>query len=769
MDHTPTPKDDSTNDTSEFTPRPSSYEPTLASMLRPFDPAPISKAPSMVSTASTAATEDSHDHGSEAQEAGDMHEGDIIAPTSPGASHWPASPTSQTSFNASVPSPSLRLVEPLGQGAFSAVWLAEDLSAVPLALTSKKSVRDLKRQASLSSKGGLSRNGSLKSGVSRNGSSKGSGWGMVSRNSSLRKLKARLKGMKPVGIGKEVLEDHAGGVGSGALTMYVDDHGRLRTPTSQSTTSKTHRKTDSAGSLDITWGLETPSSSLSRSNSARSKNRTGSGSSTGASSRLVAVKLTPRRPSPYSPQAEERTRVGFVREVEVLRHISHPNITPLLAFFSTPTHHVLVLPYLRGGDLLSLVNDDQAWNNLSESVLRRIWCEICRAVGWMHGVGLVHRDVKLENVLLTWDGVRGIQDEARRVLDEDSKPICCSPPQDGLLHSIPTLNRPPKMRVEVDDLPSPLIKLTDFGLSRFIDIGNGEKGQGELLSTRCGSEAYAAPELVMGSSSYSYATPVASTHTPSTTPGAKTDSAMPTPTPVSQRKGVYDARETDAWACGVVLYALVGRKLPFGEGAGVIDGRIGGERAPPTGFGGLGYGHGKSAAAERRGWLMRIARGDWVWPAVTPTADDRHGEGEELVGAKLARSEGARRIVGRLLVRDPRKRARIVDLWEDEWMRADAVGEAVYESLQDAKGESSEGILVDGVERAQLVDEPEGGVEMLSDLGVGGWEPLVDGSEEGTDGDYLEDEDGEEEEEEEEDGWLLDEEGIGSIARQEVV
>jgi protein-serine/threonine kinase len=41
---------------------------------------------------------------------------------------------------------------PLGQGAFSAVWLAEDLSPVPLALASKDSVRDLRRKASLNKK-----------------------------------------------------------------------------------------------------------------------------------------------------------------------------------------------------------------------------------------------------------------------------------------------------------------------------------------------------------------------------------------------------------------------------------------------------------------------------------------------------------------------------------------------------------------------------------------------------------------------------------------
>ena len=35
--------------------------------------------------------------------------------------------------------------------------------------------------------------------------------------------------------------------------------------------------------------------------------------------------------------------------------------------------------------------------SVGESVLRRVWCELCKAVGWMHGVGLVHRDIKLES------------------------------------------------------------------------------------------------------------------------------------------------------------------------------------------------------------------------------------------------------------------------------------------------------------------------------------------------------------------------------------
>ncbi|KJA21121.1 hypothetical protein HYPSUDRAFT_106316, partial [Hypholoma sublateritium FD-334 SS-4] len=115
---------------------------------------------------------------------------------------------------------------------------------------------------------------------------------------------------------------------------------------------------------------------------------------------------------------------------------------------------------------------------------RRVWVELCKAVGWMHGVGLVHRDIKLESALFFC------------ALDASSLP--------------PDLGALPAP-------PAPFIKLTDFGLSRFVALA--ADGEAEPLSTRCGSEAYAAPELVTGG-------------------------------------GVYDARKTDAWACGVVLYAL---------------------------------------------------------------------------------------------------------------------------------------------------------------------------------------------------------------------
>ena len=237
---------------------------------------------------------------------------------------------------------------------------------------------------------------------------------------------------------------------------------------------------------------------------------------------------------------------------------------------------------------------------------------------------------------------------------------------------------------------APLVKLTDFGLARAIDPRD------PWLTTRCGSESYAAPELLAAGlcgAGVSAAPGVeggwgagadgargASREEPR---AASAGALMVTVTP--RREGTYDGRETDAWALGVELFALAARRLPF---------------EPPVGAG-AGTG-GREGRAARRAWLMRIARGEYAWPEdeggggepPSPTGAERgHAEAEaeaetgvegesgdeaeeeeRMRGAGLARIAGVRRLVARLLVRDPCKRARVGELWDEPWMRG-AAGE----------------------------------------------------------------------------------------------
>ncbi|KAN0059860.1 hypothetical protein ACQY0O_008434 [Thecaphora frezii] len=108
---------------------------------------------------------------------------------------------------------------------------------------------------------------------------------------------------------------------------------------------------------------------------------------------LVALKMLDREPCSHN----ERLKVSWVREVEVLKHISHPNLVRFVTAFSTPLHHTLVLEHIAGGELFELLAQQHDAIAQREWLVRRIFAELANAVGWMHHVNLVHRDIKLES------------------------------------------------------------------------------------------------------------------------------------------------------------------------------------------------------------------------------------------------------------------------------------------------------------------------------------------------------------------------------------
>lgn len=240
------------------------------------------------------------------------------------------------------------------------------------------------------------------------------------------------------------------------------------------------------------------------------------------------------------------------------------------------------------------------------------------------------------------------------------------------------------------DTPSPLIKLTDFGLARAVRVGRDTE-EVELLSTRCGSEAYAAPELVVGGHGRGHrrrARGIGGPHHKHFRgagfgfeyPGE--DGVNWTGETEGGEEGWYDGRATDAWAVGVVVYALVCRALPFGEGVPALKAASAGGEWEGDGFG-----------RERRSWLMQIARGEYGWPedgagfdhymgSSEPTTSaslhpTNQGRNQEPHGAQLSHIQGVRKLVGKLLVRDPRGRAKLADLLGggggggDEWLMAE--------------------------------------------------------------------------------------------------
>jgi protein-serine/threonine kinase len=260
--------------------------------------------------------------------------------------------------------------------------------------------------------------------------------------------------------------------------------------------------------------------------------------------------------------------------------------------------------------------------------------ELVGAVGWLHGVGVVHRDVKLESTffLLLCLFLHLSADIITDILLTD-----------------PTFPSTQTHR-------TPLIKLTDFGLSTTFDPAS------PLLTARCGSEAYAAPELVVGR-----------VRPGPGSMGAKGREGERGEEGRGGEKGWYDGRETDSWAVGIVIYALVCRALPFGEGVpssspssvgfvGVRERGVGKERK----WNKRGSGGWREEKKGREKWLMKIAKGEYTWP---PSPSTLFPESEsEPRSTNLARLPLIRNVVDRLLVRDRKMRAGMGDIARDGWV-----------------------------------------------------------------------------------------------------
>ena len=118
--------------------------------------------------------------------------------------------------------------------------------------------------------------------------------------------------------------------------------------------------------------------------------------------RQVAVKVM--NPELSTPTFRER----FIREVELTSKLSHPHIVPILAadecLFVPDGPDGLcyyVMPFIDGESLRVRLSRE---HRLPLKEALRITLEVADALGYAHGHGVVHRDVKPENILLSKDG-----------------------------------------------------------------------------------------------------------------------------------------------------------------------------------------------------------------------------------------------------------------------------------------------------------------------------------------------------------------------------
>jgi len=110
--------------------------------------------------------------------------------------------------------------------------------------------------------------------------------------------------------------------------------------------------------------------------------------------RLVALKKV----VPESSSREGAEEV-FQKEVKVMQTLIHPHIVRLIDYRMVEKPYYLVYEYLPNGDLYTYVQK----HTVSVTDICRIFCQVLEGLEYMHRKGIVHRDVKPHNILLTLD------------------------------------------------------------------------------------------------------------------------------------------------------------------------------------------------------------------------------------------------------------------------------------------------------------------------------------------------------------------------------
>ena len=89
----------------------------------------------------------------------------------------------------------------------------------------------------------------------------------------------------------------------------------------------------------------------------------------------------------------------FLREFDLVAHLDHPNIARIYDLGVADDHVYLAMEYFPGGDLRSRMREPLPWRDALH-YLR----QLAAALGALHAIGVLHRDVKPGNVLLREDG-----------------------------------------------------------------------------------------------------------------------------------------------------------------------------------------------------------------------------------------------------------------------------------------------------------------------------------------------------------------------------
>lgn len=117
----------------------------------------------------------------------------------------------------------------------------------------------------------------------------------------------------------------------------------------------------------------------------------------------IPASAKPKDPKDTPEEREQRT----IREMAIMRLLRHPNICQLKEYITEGDKYYMFLEYVDGGQLLDYIIKH---GKLREKQARKFARQIVSALDYCHRNSIVHRDLKIENILIT-------QSEQLKIID----------------------------------------------------------------------------------------------------------------------------------------------------------------------------------------------------------------------------------------------------------------------------------------------------------------------------------------------------------------
>ena len=158
--------------------------------------------------------------------------------------------------------------------------------------------------------------------------------------------------------------------------------------------------------------------------------------------RIVAIKSFNKQKISMNNN-ENKKKILY--ETSLMQKLNHKNVVKILELFETEKYMLIIMEYINCGNLFSFVKKRR---KLSEKTSKFLFRQIIQGIKYIHSKNIVHRDIKLENILI--------------------------------------------------DLNNN-IKICDFGISKIFDNENNM-----ILFDKCGTPMYMAPEILLSSKENGY-------------------------------------------------------------------------------------------------------------------------------------------------------------------------------------------------------------------------------------------------------------------------